>query len=122
VGRQYGAGVDVRGAIADHVRRFNAAVESGDFDEFAAGFAEDAVMRFAGVPAGPFVGRAAIADAYRAQPPDDTMTVIAVSPTGPGSARVRFAWDAGGTGTMDLTWREGAGGDREVSALVVTFD
>jgi hypothetical protein len=30
---------------------------------------------------------------------------------------VRFAWDAGGNGTMRVTWRDG-----EVAGLVVAFD
>jgi steroid Delta-isomerase len=112
--------MDVRKAVADHVRRFNAAVESGDFDELVAGFAPDAVMRFEGVPVGPFVGRPAIAEGYRAAPPDDTMTVLDVTPTGPASARVRFGWDAGGTGTMDLAWSPT--GELELRDLVIAFD
>ena len=35
-------------------------------------FAPDGVLRFEGVPVGPFVGRAAIAAAYDERPPDDT--------------------------------------------------
>ncbi len=30
---------------------------------------------------------------------------------------IRFSWDAGGGGTLELSWREGL-----ITALVVTFD
>ena len=59
----------------EHAERFNAAVESGDFGPLVELFADDAVLEFVGVPAGPFVGRDAIAAAYAAQPPDDALDV-----------------------------------------------
>ena len=64
--------------LADHVRRFNAAVRSGDFSPMLENFADDATMVFEGVPVGPFVGRDAIAEAYREQPPDDELDVLDV--------------------------------------------
>jgi steroid Delta-isomerase len=103
--------------IAQHVTAFNAAVESGDWTSFADRFADDAHMEFVGVPAGPFDGRASIAAAYRVNPPDDTMTVRSVEP-GDTSDVVRFAWTAGGTGTMTLEWAP----DGLVRELVVAFD
>lgn len=99
-----------------HIDRFNAAQRSGDWAGFVAGFTADAVMSFVGVPAGPFVGRAAIEAAYRAQPPTDTMRATSVASDGDTDV-VRFAWTGGGTGTMTLRWR----GD-VVAALEVAFD
>jgi len=99
-----------------HVERFNAAVLSGDWDEFVATLDPGAVMRFAGVPAGPYVGREAIAAAYAAGPPTDTMAIRSVEIDG-GVEVVRFAWSRGGTGT--LTIRRGAGG---ITELAVAFD
>jgi steroid delta-isomerase len=62
--------------IAEHVARFNAGVRSGDYRPMLQLFTEEAELTFEGVPVGPFVGRAAIADAYRAQPPDDELDLI----------------------------------------------
>lgn len=100
-----------------HVRRFNEAVRSGEWREFADAFADDAVMRFTNVPVGPFVGRDAIARGYLEQPPDDTMTVQSVDETAPDTVRVRFRWDAGGDGTMRLRRRDGL-----IFDLAITFD
>jgi hypothetical protein len=73
-------------------------------------------MRFIGVPAGPFLGRAAIANAYADQPPTDTLTIRQVDSIGAVDT-VFFAWSAGGGGVMRLTW-EG----QLVASLDVTFD
>jgi hypothetical protein len=99
--------------VADHVEAFNQAVGSGDWDAFATRFAETGRMAFVGVPAGPFEGRAAIAAAYRANPPDETMAVLADD--GP---VVRFRWASGDTGTMEFNWTA----DGLVQSLTVTFD
>jgi ketosteroid isomerase-like protein len=64
--------------LADHVKRFNAAVRSGDFSPMLENFSDDATMVFEGVPVGPFIGRDAIAEAYREQPPDDELDVLDV--------------------------------------------
>ena len=98
---------------ADHVAAFNEAVESGDWDTFAGRFAVDAVMRFVGVPVGPFVGRAAIAAAYREDPPGETMALVE-----DGDERSLFRWSGGGTGVMELRWAS----DGSVRALTVSFD
>jgi steroid Delta-isomerase len=103
--------------VTDHVAGFNAAVESGDWTAFADRFAVDAQMEFVGVPAGPFDGRDAIAAAYRENPPGDTMTVRSLD-RGERSDVVRFAWTAGGSGTMTLEWTP----DGLVQRLVVAFD
>ena len=108
---------DVRRAVEEHAALFNASVLAGEWSFFVATFAEDAVMRFTNVPAGPYEGRAAIAAAYAAQPPDDTMTILDVDPVDDDAATVRFAWARGGTGTMALRWRDG-----EVADLAITFD
>ena len=102
--------------VRAHADGFNAAVRAGDFTAFMTTFREDAVMRFVGVPAGPFVGRDAIAAAYAAQPPDDTLTVLGVS-SGGDTDEVRFTWDRGGSGTMTVRWRDGL-----VAELTVAFD
>ncbi|MGH3348300.1 MAG: hypothetical protein ACRDO4_15080 [Nocardioides sp.] len=99
-----------------HVAAFNETVGSGEWERFSERFSDDATLAFGGVPVGPFTGRPAIAAAYAVQPPTDTMTVTGVE-TDAAADTVRFAWSAGGTGTMRLTWA----GDL-VEALVVTFD
>jgi steroid Delta-isomerase len=107
---------DAPARVTEHVAAFNAAVRSGEWTAFADRFALDATMTFAGVPAGPFSGRAEIARAYARQPPSDTMAVQSVSSTGPIDT-VRFAWSAGGTARMQLTWQSGL-----VARLEVSFD
>jgi hypothetical protein len=101
---------------ARHVEAFNASVRSGDWADFAGRFAPDATMRFAGVPVGPFTGREAIAAAYTAQPPTDTLTVTRGVSSGDVD-ELWFAWDGtGDTGTMLLRWN----GDL-IAELTVTF-
>ena len=92
-------------AARTHIARFNAAVRSGDWSAFLTSFHPDAVMTFAGPPRGPFVGRDAIAAAYAANPPDDTMTVVAAASDGAGREIVAFAWSRGGTGTLTIRRR-----------------
>ena len=98
---------------SDHVDAFNHAVTGGDWDTFAHRFAEDATMAFIGVPAGPFEGRTAIAQAYRENPPTETMSLLQA-----GDQTARFQWAGGGTGTMELMWAP----DGTVQALTVSFD
>src|SRR4029077_17483376 len=62
--------------LRQHVERFNAGVRTGDWSEMLRGFAEAAEMEFRGVPVGPFHGKKSIAEAYRAQPPDDELRVL----------------------------------------------
>jgi steroid Delta-isomerase len=100
---------------AGHVAAFNHSVRSGNWAAFAARFTPDATMRFAGVPAGPFTGRDAIAAGYADQPPSDTLTVSRAVTSGDVD-ELRFTWDHGGTGTMTLRWS----GDL-VAELTVTF-
>ena len=105
-----------QGRIARHAAAFNDAVQSGDWREFTQRFAPDAVMRFKGVAKGPFVGRAAIADAYLHQPPTDTLQVLRAE-SGGEVETIAFAWSSGGTGTMRFTWT-----DDLVAELEITFD
>ncbi|MEV5967720.1 nuclear transport factor 2 family protein [Kribbella sp. NPDC051952] len=97
----------------DHVDAFNHAVTTGDWDTFSTRFADDARMSFVGVPAGPFEGRTAITEAYRENPPTETMTLA-----GTDGDTVSFRWSGGDTGTMQLTWTP----DDKVKTLTVSFD
>lgn len=87
----------------EHLRHFNAAVRSGDWAAFAERFAVDARMEFVNVPTGPYVGRAAIAVAYRDNPPDDTLAIRTVCSDGDVDT-VAFDWTRGGAGVMTLKW------------------
>ena len=62
--------------IRDHVDRFNVGVRTGDFGPMLDRFSDDAELVLEGAAAGPFIGRDAIADAYRMQPPDDEIEVL----------------------------------------------
>jgi steroid Delta-isomerase len=108
---------ELDGALRQHIERFNAAVRSGDWTDFVATFSDDAVMMFVNVPAGPYVGREAIVEAYRAQPPTDTMTIAAIETETPDTASASFRWDAGGTGSITVRWDDG-----KVAELTVVFD
>jgi hypothetical protein len=102
-----------------HLATFNAAVRSGDFAPLVALFADDATLEFAGVPVGPFHGREAIAAAYQAQPPTDTMSVVAAHMTDDGTVVEEFSWSADGgarSGEMRLMFE----GDL-IRRLVVVF-
>jgi hypothetical protein len=102
--------------VENHFLMFNESVRRHDWTAFLATFTPDAVMRFNGVPAGPYIGSEQIARAYAERPPSDTMTCLSVTREGDDDV-VRFAWDAGGGGTMHLSWRDGA-----VAGLTITFD
>lgn len=106
---------NVSGRAAGHVAAFNACVRSADWAAFAERFTGDAVMRFVGVPAGPFVGREAIAAGYASQPPSDTLTVTRAVSAGDVD-ELWFAWDGGGVGTMTLRWSGAL-----IAELTVTF-
>jgi ribosomal protein S18 acetylase RimI-like enzyme len=93
----------------DHVAAFNDAVASGTFSDFLTRFSDDAVMRFENVPGAgthEFAGRAAIASAYREQPPDDQIDIA-------GEAR-----DEGGSIAIPFTWRR----DRSPGVMRITRD
>jgi hypothetical protein len=105
--------------LHDHVERFNAAVRSGDWAPMLENFAEDAEMEFRGIPVGPFVGKEAIAAAYREQPPDDELRVLEEREAD-GRVDARYAWLAEPdvpAGELLLTVESGL-----IRRLVVTFD
>ena len=84
-----------------------------------AGFAPGAELVFEGVPVGPFVGRDAIAEAYRAQPPDDEVRLLGPVREQGGALVADYGWAREGTraGRMLVTPRDGA-----IARLVVTFE
>jgi steroid Delta-isomerase len=110
---------DLRATLDTHVRRFNAAVRSGDFAPMLAGFTEDAEMVFVGVPVGPFVGRQAIAEAYAAEPPDDEIRLLGAPLVAAETVESDYAWAAQGgrAGRMTLTVHDGG-----ICRLVVSFE
>lgn len=110
---------DAERLLADHVERFNAGFRSGDWSPMVAGFAEDATMEFEGVPAGPFDGRDAIAAAYRDQPPDDEIVLLAAPQEADGVVTAPYAW-ARSAGTVAGELRLTPAGER-IQRLVVTF-
>jgi steroid Delta-isomerase len=99
--------MDLTEAVREHERLFNEAVRAEDFTEFMKTFADDAVMKFDGVPVGPYKGREAIAEAYATRPPTDTMSIWSIQEVDPDTADVRFDWDAGGSGAMRVKWQNG---------------
>ena len=104
--------------LNQHVDRFNRAVRSGEWDEMTAYFADDAELRFEGIPVGPFDGRDAITQAYREQPPDDEVLLFDGEQVGD-EAIAGYAWAADPdrrAGEMRLTERDG-----RIARLVVTF-
>jgi cysteine desulfurase/selenocysteine lyase len=106
--------------LNDHVERFNAGVETGDFGPMVEWFTDDAELVFEGLPVGPFTGREAIAGAYRDQPPDDKLAISSATERADGTIVTRYGWlrDAGReAGEMRISRR----GDR-IARLVVTFD
>lgn len=105
--------------LDDHVDRFNAAVRSGDWDSMLENFGEAAEMEFRGIPVGPFVGKDAIAAAYRDQPPDDELRILEARER-EGRVEARYAWLAEAdvaAGEMLITPEDGL-----IRKLVVTFD
>jgi hypothetical protein len=101
----------------DHVRRFNAAVTSGDWRAFVGQFSDDAVMEFVGPPIGPFSGRDAIEGAYAANPPDDTIEVDGAATTHGDQLDIPFRWTSTGErGVLRLTERSG-----QIARMVIAF-
>jgi hypothetical protein len=64
--------------VQRHTELFNLGVRSGDWAPMLAQFTDDAELIFEGAPVGPFSGKAAIAAAYQAEPPDDQIDVLHV--------------------------------------------
>jgi steroid Delta-isomerase len=83
------------------------------------GFDDGAEMEFRGVPVGPFHGADAIAEAYRAQPPDDELLLLEDRERD-GRAEARYAWVAEpdvAAGELFLAAEDGL-----IRKLVITFD
>jgi steroid delta-isomerase len=106
--------------VRAHVHRFNAGVASGDFGSMLHGFAGDADLVFEGVPLGPYAGRAAIAEAYRTRPPDDTIELLGIEVTGPESVVAAYAWSRD-EGRRSGEMRFSFAGDGRIDRLVVAF-
>lgn len=103
-----------------HLTTFNEAVATGDFGPLVELFAPDARLAFAGLAIGPFDGRAAIAAAYEAQPPTDTMTILEREADEDGTIVQQFSWSADDgerSGEMRLRVT-----DEQIEQLVVSFD
>jgi steroid delta-isomerase len=77
-----------------------------------AAFSEDAEVVFEGIPVGPFAGRDAIAEAYRAQPPDDEIVLLGDDGTYAWAGRPELP-----AGRLFLTERDG-----EIARLVIRYD
>jgi len=106
--------------VRAHVERFNAGVRSGDFGPMVEeGFGENAELAFEGVPDGPFRGKAAIAQAYAEQPPDDEVAILRTNESGEEMVVVDYAWLAAPNeraGSMIFRLRDG-----KIDRLLVTF-
>jgi steroid delta-isomerase len=100
-----------------HLRAFNLGVATGEWGTMLVRFADDAELRFEGVPAGPFSGRAAIEAAYREQPPDDVVVPLGIQETDEHTVAAAFAWSRGGTGRLVLEHDRGT-----IKRLTVVFD
>jgi hypothetical protein len=111
---------DAHEVLERHVELFNAGVREHDFSGMLSQFADAAIMRFEGVPVGPFEGRSAIAAAYRDQPPDDEIRLLDTSLAGPGRVTARYAWAAAPertAGRLHICIRDGL-----IAEIVVTFE
>lgn len=105
--------------LVRHVERFNHGVRSGDFSRMLEGFAEDAEMIFEGADAGPYLGRAAVARAYAADPPDDEIEIVETFRRADGTIVASYRWKSQPSivaGEMRMTF-DGS----KITRLVVTF-
>jgi hypothetical protein len=111
---------NVHDVLERHVELFNAGVREHDFSGMLSQFADDAALRFYGVPVGPFEGRPAIAAAYRDQPPDDEIRLLDTNDAGSDRVIARYAWAAAPeqmAGRLHLRIRDGL-----IAELRVTFE
>jgi hypothetical protein len=93
--------------LDDYVERFNLGVRSADWEPMLELVTPDAELEFSGIPVGPFAGREAIGEAYRAQPPDDELVLLDRR----GDLGAVYAWAKEPTrpaGEMHLEERDGA--------------
>jgi hypothetical protein len=93
--------------LSAYAERFNAGVRAGEWEPMLELLAPDAELEFVGIPVGPFVGREAIGDAYRTQPPDDELVLL--EPRGDGGAVYAWAKEPERpAGELHLDERDGA--------------
>lgn len=102
--------------IVEFIDRFNTGVRTGAWDEYLGQLAENVRMEFKNGGPEPLDGRDAVAAAYAAAPPDDTITVLNLAAEGLVDI-VEFAWDGGGDGTMRIAWTP----DDRVATVVIEF-
>jgi len=105
----------MRSLLDRQVETFNQGVRTGDWTPMLELFAENAELEFVGIPVGPFRGRDAIGDAYRAQPPDDEIVVL----DDRGSSAV-YAWSKDPerrAGVLDIEERDG-----EIARLRIVYE
>jgi hypothetical protein len=84
----------LRGAptlLREYVSLHNRGVRGAELDALASLFADDAVLAFVGIPAGPFHGRAEIRRAFEAQPPTDELVIGEVEGS-ESEAAASYAW------------------------------
>jgi hypothetical protein len=62
--------------LSDYVERFNDGARTGEWAPMLELLAPDAELEFVGIPVGPFLGRDAVGEAYRTQPPDDELVLL----------------------------------------------
>jgi steroid delta-isomerase len=96
--------------LRSYVERLNQGVRGGDFGPMADLLAADAELAFEGIPVGPFHGRAAILEAYRTSPPDDTLELLELCDQEPGVVEAVYAWSrrpAVAGGSLRATVRDG---------------
>jgi steroid delta-isomerase len=102
--------------VLEQCRLFNEGVRTGDWSGYLDRFGDNATLRIDGDPGSPYVGREAIASAYAAAPPDDTLDVTSVESAGDEDV-ARVAWSTGGAGTLRLRWSAG-----RIAELTAEFD
>ena len=93
--------------LEEYVEQLNAGVRSGEWEPLLDLLAPDAELAFTGIPVGPFAGREAIGEAYRAQPPDDELVLLDRRD----EASAVYAWagdPARPAGELHLEARDGA--------------
>jgi hypothetical protein len=60
----------------NYLALLNHGIRTGEWEPMLALLTEDCELEFIGIPVGPFHGREAIGEAYRAQPPDDELVML----------------------------------------------
>jgi hypothetical protein len=98
-----------RETLDRYLKVHNAAIDTGDFAPIVDMFSEDAELRFVGIDFGPFSGRAEIAKAFVARPPQLKLVLSSIT-TDRDKATAVYSVAAAPTvraGTLVLTVRDG---------------